>query len=165
MSTTTESVRMTAGRRVAWRGPAAMAVMLLGMADTMLPGAHVLPVIAWLGLYLGLALAVAVPVRGAECCTPLAAHRALGLIVMAGLTVAMSGMAGADAPAGASAAAAAHAMSMPAMAGGLPLAQLVLAAAGVYALWSLWKARHRAARLEMVVAAAAVGLMGAFVLV
>ncbi|GAA4165342.1 hypothetical protein GCM10022286_28360 [Gryllotalpicola daejeonensis] len=153
--TTTESALATArGRLVAWRGPAAMAVMALGMLDTMAPGLGVVPAAAWVAVELVLAIVVAVPGRGARCCTPLAAHRALGLIVMAALTVAMAGMrAMPDASAGA---------TMPGMQPDLGLTPLALAAAAAYVGWSLWRARQHGGRVEMLLAAASVALMASF---
>jgi hypothetical protein len=159
MSTTTESLA-AAGRRVAWRGPAAMAVMALGMVDTMVPALRLVPSALWVAVELGLAIAVAVPGRGARCCTPLAAHRALGLIVMAALTVSMAGMrAMTDASAGRPSA------GMPGMHHGIAVLPIALAAAGAYCAWSLWRARGHDGRAEMVSAAASVALMAAFVAV
>ena len=155
--TTASPVAAARGRLVAWRGPAAMAVMVLGMADTMVPALHLLPAALWVAIELGFAIAVAVPGRGKRCCTPLAAHRALGLVVMAALTVAMAGMR-ADASGGGSVG-----MSMPGMGQGLGVAPLALAAAAAYDGWSVWRARRHGARAEMLLSAASVALMAAFV--
>jgi hypothetical protein len=173
MSTTAETAAPRAASRrgaaagtgirlvpAAWRGPAAMAVMGAAMLDTMLPGAHLLPAMLWVVLELGLAMAVAVPGRGARCCTPLAAHRALGLIVMAALTLAMAGMrAMGDVGGGRSSAA----TVMTGMHHGIGLSPLALAAAAGYCAWSLWRARRHGGRLEMLTAAASVALMAVFV--
>ncbi|AYG04327.1 hypothetical protein D7I44_12870 [Gryllotalpicola protaetiae] len=136
-----------------------MAVMVLGMADTMVPALRLLPAALWVALELGLAIVVAVPGSGARCCTPLAAHRALGLVVMAALTVAMTG-AMADASGGRS-----PGMAMPGMSQGLGVAPLALAAAAAYVGWSVWRARRHGARAEMLLSAASVALMAVFVAV
>ncbi|MFC4245268.1 hypothetical protein ACFOYW_18005 [Gryllotalpicola reticulitermitis] len=158
MTTSTELVRRSASRRVAWRGPAAMAVMVLGMADSMAP-AHVLPSVMWVAVELGAAIVVAVPGRGARCCTPLAAHRALGLIAMAVLTVAMAGMTSMSTDASTPGT---GQTAMAGMGDRVALLPVALGAAALYAGWSLWRARAHEGRLEMLVAAASVTLMGAF---
>ncbi|GAA4176133.1 hypothetical protein [Gryllotalpicola koreensis] len=160
--TTTELIgaargRWAARRAVAWRGPAAMAVMVAGMLDTMVPGLHLVSAVLWVALELGLALIVAVPGRGARCCTPLAAHRALGLIVMAALTVAMAGT-----MTDAGSVPASSGMAMPGMGAGLGVAPLALAAGAAYTAWSVWRARRHEARVEMLLSAASVALMCAF---
>jgi hypothetical protein len=145
-----------------------MAVMVLGMLDTMVPTLGVVPADAWVALELALAIVVAVPGRGARCCTPLAAHRALGLVVMAALTIAMVGMgamagmgAVGDAPAAAPMAGMRHEHGLGVGVGFTPVA---LAAAAVYCGWSLWRSRRHAGRVEMLAAAASVALMAAFAL-
>lgn len=156
MSTTADAFGSARGRLVAFRGPAAMAVMGAGMLDTMVPGLGLLPAALWVAVELGLALVVAVPDHRARGCTPLAAHRALGLIAMAALTVAMTGMrAMADSPAAAATAGA----SMPRMHDGALLLPVALAIAGAYCAWSLWRARSREGRVEATLSAASVALM------
>jgi len=140
-----------------WRGPVAFGAMVAAMLDTMTPGLGLVPVTAWLALELGLAIAVAVPVRGTRRCTATAAHRALGLIVMATLTAAMG--AASAAAAGAAGAAGADARGMAGMDGSALLPVALTAAAG-YAAWSLWQAvRERDGRLEAAACGASVVVM------
>jgi hypothetical protein len=126
--------------RGAWAVISAV-VMLAAMLD--LAGGGVLPPLAWSVLLVALAMGGAVAARIARATgpDPMAAHAALGLVVMAGLVVLMA--AGANAPGAGSALPGGHAQHT---AGAGPLAGTVWAGTAAYLAYSAVLVGRRAAR-------------------
>lgn len=135
-----------------WHGAAAMSVMLLGMIDTMIPGAGFLPRIVWVAVYLAAALAVAAAGRLTAQSAHTSAHRALCLVLMAVLTLTMAApMRTTSSP------------SMPRMPGmsSPELLPVAMVGAFVFVAWSAHDGirTHRLARAEALCAAASIALM------